>query len=72
VPLLEIVLGRTSDGWILHRTAADHVALSVVEGPFPCIVPAVWSKRRGFLLLRGWVKNDLVNRLEFSYEGSFA
>ena len=70
VPLLEIVMGRAADRLdISPDRLPDHIALSVVEGPFPCIVPAPGQSAEG-LLLRGLGQNDL-DRLNF-YEGSFA
>ena len=70
VPLLEIVMGRAADRLdISPDRLPDHIALSVVEGPFPCIVPAPGQSAEG-VLLRGLGQNDL-DRLNF-YEGSFA
>jgi len=70
VPLLEIVMGRAADRLdISPDRLPDHIALSVVEGPFPCIVPAPDQSAEG-VLLRGLGQNDL-DRLNF-YEGSFA
>lgn len=70
VPLLEIVLGREA-GEITFSSAqlADHAILSVVEGPFPCIMPQPGTVAEG-LFVTGLTADDIA-RLNF-YEGSFA
>jgi len=63
VPLLEIVLGRTSDPvWILQPETAlpDHVALSVVKGLFPANRwPASCQSAEGFAASRLGSKMNL-------------
>lgn len=70
VPLLEIVLGRpASDIAFTPEKLLDHAALSVAEGPFPCVVEQLGAVTEG-LLVQGLSDADIA-RLDF-YEGSFA
>lgn len=70
VPLLEIVLGRPAAHIKLTpEQLPDHAALSVAEGPFPCVVESRGDVTEG-LLVEGLSETDIA-RLDF-YEGSFA
>ncbi len=70
VPLLEIVLGRPASAIALTpERLANHAALSVAEGPFPCIIEHQGDVTDG-LLVEGLSDADIA-RLDF-YEGSFA
>lgn len=70
LPLLEIVLGRTSDTFdVSAATLPDYLVSSVAEGPFPMIAVSPGDAAQG-ILLRDMTDED-VARLDF-YEGSFA
>ncbi|WP_176249122.1 NUDIX domain-containing protein [Sulfitobacter sp. HGT1] len=70
IPLLEIVLGRpAADIALTPQGLADHAALAVAEGPFPCVVEQPGAVTQG-LLVEGLSDTDIA-RLDF-YEGSFA
>ena len=70
IPLLEIVLGRpAADIALTPHGLADHAALAVAEGPFPCVVEQPGAVTKG-LLVEGLSDTDIA-RLDF-YEGSFA